>query len=94
MKRILYSSKFNSSHSILKEPKFVGTIALNQPKTALYKSKPPPAIWFQKGLLTSIVGATGYLNLANKYGHGFFHTPLDYKTVPKIIDRSSPAMWV
>jgi|GEM_PF-4754975 len=80
--------------NLLQQKSFVGSNLKDQPQKDIYTPNPRPKAWFEKGLLTAAVGGTGYINLANKAGYGFWHRPVDYKEVPRIIDRSSPLMWI
>jgi hypothetical protein len=93
MKVTFNKGNYLADKTLLQESKFIGSVVRNQPNKPLYEPKPCPKDWFMKDWLTLIVGGVGYINLANQYGYGLNNKAIDYKTVPSIIDRSSPLMW-
>ncbi len=73
---------------------FSGISIKNQPDI-LYKSPVFPSHWWQQGdLLKFIAGVTSYINVGMTTGFGIGETALNKGIVPKIIDRSSPFMWL
>lgn len=87
--------QYHTSPSLVRVPAFIGAKYKDQPKKPIYTPRPYPAPWFQKGLMSVVIGTTGYLNIANKIGYGFNEPGLDYGNIwPKWLDRSSKAMWL
>ncbi len=81
-------------HSVINKSGFSGVMTKNQPDI-LYKSPPFPYHWWQQGdLLKFITGVTAYINVGMTTGFGIGETALNKGIVPKIIDRSSPFMWL
>lgn len=81
-------------HSMINQSGFSGVVIKNQPDI-LYKSPAFPCHWWQQGdLLKFIAGVTSYINVGMTTGFGIGETALNKGIVPRIIDRSSPFMWL
>ena len=91
-RKINHTDSFNP---MIKQSSFSGINIKDQPKKSIYNRDTPPIPWWLQGdPIKFLMGVTAYINLGSKIGFGINETALNTGVVPKIIDRSSPFMWV
>jgi hypothetical protein len=81
------------NNHLVHQTAFKGIKIQNQPNHSIYTPIPTKKFWFQHGTLATLSGITAYLHFGNKVGFGLGDKDVNWNTVPRIIDRSSPYFW-